>query len=247
MCLNFIPTHNRKWVEDHFSVSLPDVFRDEIYPGYYCPMIRSAFDSGQYRCQLAHFGLIPPWAKIEDLTKDTHNAKSELLTAHPVPDLHRETYNARSETVKTKPSFRAAWNHRHFALIAIDSYMQPNYETGSAVRWKVSKADGSPFALACLWERWVNVERGDDIISFCILTRDASTHPLLRRFHKPGDPKRMPIIISDAHLQAWLEAGLKQADDILSMDFSLDLVAEPFPRIMKSKQGKEIKSPVTSA
>ena len=230
MCLNFIPTQNRKWVEKHFSISLPKKFQEEVYPGYYCPIIRGAFDSGEYICDLAHFGLIPSWVKVMKINRHTYNVKSESMTANHEPDFHHETYNAKSETVSSKPSFRMAWNHKHFAIVIIDSFMQPNYETGSPVRWKVHKADGSPFALACLWERWSNVDLGKDIISFSILTRDASTHPLLRRFHKLGDTKRMPIIIPETYLNAWLEASIKKANEIISLEPPLDLIAEPFPR-----------------
>jgi putative SOS response-associated peptidase YedK len=215
MCLNFLPTQNRTWIEEHFHISLPAVFRDEIYPEYDCPIIRGAFDTGQH-------------------SRHTYNIKSESMTADHVPEWHRETYNARSETVATKPSFRAAWNHRHYALVIVDGFMQPNYETGSAVRWLVHKSDGSPFAIACLWERWTNIEKSEDVISFCILTRDASKHPLLNRFHKSGDAKRMPVIIANVYLHSWLEANLKHASELISMDAPLDLVAEPFPRAIKA-------------
>lgn len=236
MCLNFIPTQNRIWVETEFSVSLPKKFREEIYPSYYCPIIRAAFDSGKYICNLAHFGLIPSWAKGLNLNRHTYNIKSESMTADHDIEFNRNTFNARCETVSSKPSFRSAWGHRHFALVVIDSFMQPNYETGSAVRWRVHKEDGTPFALACLWERWTDVEMGEDIISFSILTRDASTHPLLSRFHKPGDAKRMPIIIPDLYLHSWLEASLKKASEIILLDPPIDLIAEPFPKELKVKK-----------
>lgn len=245
MCLNFIPTQNRTWIESHFSVSLPKKYREEVYPGYYCPIIRAAFDSGQYICNLAHFGLIPSWAKGAKVSRHTYNVKSESMTANHEFDFHRETYNARSETVCSKPSFRVAWSHRHFAIVVIDSFMQPNYETGSAVRWRVHKKDGDPFALACLWDRWSDVEMGEDIISFSILTRDASTHPLLSRFHKPGDAKRMPIIIPDLYLHSWLEASLKKANEIILLDPPMDLIAEPFPKEVTVEKIKEIDSTIS--
>lgn len=236
MCLNFIPTRNQKWIENHFSLDLPTKFKEEIYPGYYCPIIRAAFDPGEYICNLAHFGLIPSWAKIAQIGRHIYNVKSESMTANHLPNLHRETYNAKSETVSSKPSFRSAWNHKHFAIVVVDSFMQPNYESGKAVRWKIHKENNSPFALGCLWERWSDVELGKDIISFCVLTRDASTHPLLRHFHKQGDPKRMPVIISDLDLAAWLEGGLRKANEIINKDPPLDLAAEIFPREISIKK-----------
>lgn len=239
MCLNFIASTDNSWARDHFSILLPKIFDTEIYPGYYCPIIRAAFDPGEYQCDQAHFGLVPSWASDIKSTKHAHNVRSESMTANHLPNVHRETYNARSETVGSKPSFRTAWNRRHFALVAIDGFFQPNYETGSPVRWLITKSDNKPFALACLWDRWTNVDLGKDIISFSILTKDASTHPLLKRFHKPGNAKRMPIIIPELEMHHWLEANLKNANALISLASPLDLIAHPSPKDMKRVQHPE--------
>lgn len=242
MCLNFIPSRNQKWIANHFSVTQPKKFNEEIYPGYYCPIIRAGFDAGDYKCELAHFGLIPSWAGSVKPGKHTYNVRGESMTANHLPNLHRETYNARSETVSSKPSFRTAWNRRHFALVIADGFMQPNYETGAPIRWKVSKSDGSPLALACLWERWVNVDLGEDTISFCILTTDASSHPLLKRFHKPCDAKRSPIIIPNTQLNQWLNANIGKANELIGMELPNDLIAIPYPKVGKKNEVKQSQS-----
>ena len=91
-----------------------------------------------------------------------------------------------------------AWNYKHFALVIVDDFFQPNYESGLPVRCFIKNSDGKPFALASLWERWADIEQGKDIISFSIFTKDESSHPPpLKRFHKPGEAKRTPIIISE--------------------------------------------------
>ncbi|MBU3593664.1 SOS response-associated peptidase family protein [Polynucleobacter sp. 71A-WALBACH] len=239
MCLNFIASTNNLWVQDHFSIALPKKFDTEIYPGYYCPIIRAAFDAGEYKSDLAHFGLVPSWASSGKSNKYTHNVRSESMTANHIPNLHRETFNARSETVSSKPSFRTAWNRRHFALVVIEGFFQPNYESDSPVRWIIKKSDNKPFALACLWDRWTNVDLGKDIISFCILTKDASSHPLLKRFHKLGDAKRMPIIIPDNEMRHWLEANLKSANGLITSEAPLDLIGQPAPKEMKPTSSQE--------
>ena len=239
MCLNYIASTNNSWIQNHFSISLPKKFNNEIYPGYYCPIIRAAFDAGEYKCDLAHFGLVPSWASSSKSNKHSHNVRSESMTANHIPNLHRDTFNARSETVSSKPSFRLAWNRKHFALVIIDGFYQPNYESGLPVRWLIKKSDSKPFALACLWEMWTNVDLGKDIISFCILTKDASTHPLLNRFHKPGDPKRMPIIIPETEMCHWLEANLKIANTLITAASSIDLIGQPAPKEMKSLKRQE--------
>lgn len=37
-------------------------------------------------------------------------------------------------------------------LIPVDHFYEPNYETGKAVRWRIHRKDGKPFALAGIWE-----------------------------------------------------------------------------------------------
>ena len=240
MCLNFIASTNTLWIKDHFSLSLPKKFDSEIYPGYYCPIIRAAFDKGEYHCDLAHFGLIPPWAKDIQSNKYRHNTKSGSIARNHLPKLGKETYNARSETVSSKPSFRMAWNYKHFALVIVDGFFQPNYESGTPVRWFIKKSDSKPFALACLWDRWADVKEGKDIISFSILTKDASSHSLLKRFHKPGDPKRMPILISEKDMSGWLEANLKAANELISNDSGLTLIGEPAVKDLKLGKATEL-------
>jgi putative SOS response-associated peptidase YedK len=240
MCLNFIASTNTTWINDHFALSLPKKFDSEIYPGYYCPIIRAAFDKGVYQCDLAHFGLIPPWTKDIQSKKHSRNAKSGSIARNHLPRLGKETYNARSETVNSKPSFRMAWNYKHFALVIVDGFFQPNYESGTPVRWFIKKSDGKPFALACLWDRWANIEQGKDIISFSILTKDASSHPLLKRFHRPGDSKRMPIIILEKDMSCWLEANLKTANELISNDSGLTLTGDPAERNLKPSKLREL-------
>lgn len=65
------------------------------------------------------------------------------------------------------------------------AFYEPNWETGKAVRWKISLSDDEPFAMAGLWRPWP-----DGAISFTMPTLNADSHPLMRRFHKPGDEKR---------------------------------------------------------
>lgn len=224
------------WLQKHFSISPPKGFDNEIYPNYYCPIIRAAFDVGEYKCDLAHFGLVPSWATTIKSSKYTHHVKSESVKANSLPRMSNETYNARSETISSKPSFRMAWNFKHFALVIVDGFFQPNYETGTPVRWIIKKPDGKPFALACLWDRWFNIEEGNDVISFCIITKDASSHPLLKRFHKLNDAKRMPVIIPELDMCHWLEANLKTANELISIEPALELIGQPSIKDLKLKK-----------
>lgn len=138
MCSNFQPirSHHADWVKQNFGCNLPNShWREEAYPTYPVPFIY--LDNGSPRCELAQFGLVPHWA-----------ADKKKFGLH--------TYNARSETVHEKPSYRAAWKARRFGLVLIESFFEPNWESGKAIRWRIKRTDGEPAALASIWERFVD-------------------------------------------------------------------------------------------
>jgi putative SOS response-associated peptidase YedK len=62
-------------------------------------------------------------------------------------------------------------------------------------------ADGSPFAIAGLWESWTAPE-GEIIESCTILTRDAND--LTRPIHD-----RMPVILHPRDYELWLDLEVK--------------------------------------
>lgn len=45
---------------------------------------------------------------------------------------------------------------------------------------------------------------GDELFSFAMLTVNADDHPSYRRFHRPGEEKRMPILLAPQDCDAWL-------------------------------------------
>ncbi|WP_335622203.1 SOS response-associated peptidase family protein [Burkholderia multivorans] len=91
-------------------------------------------------------------------------------------------------------------------------------------------ADGAPFAIAGLWREWDEDEEGKALL-FTLLTVNAAEHPLMQRFHKPGDDKRSVVIVPSAEYSNWLDArSTDEARSFLSL-YSADLMhAEPAPK-----------------
>ncbi len=183
-----------------FGVDLPSTeFAPEAFPGYAAPMVRnivrrSDSDAGGRECVAARFGLVPYWSKPED-AKQTR--------------MKFATHNARAETAGRLPSFKHAWSKRQYCLIPIAAFYEPCWETGKAVRWKIWLADEKPFALAGIWERW---QRDEDIVeSFSMLTVNADEHELMRRMHRPGEEKRMPVILHADDYDRWLNSTPEEA------------------------------------
>ena len=124
------------------------------------------------------WGLIPAWA--------------------PEPRTGYSTINARAETVAEKPTYRQAFRRRR-CLIPADGF----YEWQSIGKGKqpygIAPADGAPFALAGLWERW---ERDGQVLESCtILVTQANA--LLAPLHD-----RMPVILDPADEARWLDPAL---------------------------------------
>lgn len=214
MCSNFQPIkrHHSNWVKKHFDCELPsEQWRDDAYPTYSAPFVY--LDNGVPRCELAQFGLVPHWA--------TDKKKYGL-----------RTYNARSETVDEKPTFKSAWRERHFGLILMESFYEPNWETGKAVRWRIKRTDGEPAVAASVWERIVDKESGEIIFSFSMLTINADGHNVMKHFHKLEDEKRSIVILSDIEYEKWLFASHDEARNLLRLAPLGFLESESAPRII---------------
>lgn len=213
MCSNFQPikkSHNA-WVKEHFDCELPDAeWRAETYPTYPAPFIY--LYEGKPRCELAQFGLVPHWA--------TDKKKFGL-----------KTYNARSETVHEKPSYCAAWKERRFGLAVMESFYEPSWETGKAVRWRIKRSDGEPIAVASIWERITDKETGEVIFSFSMLTINATGHEVMKHFHKPEDEKRSIVVLKDTEYLEWLHTNHDQARNLLNLALPGFLESAAAPRI----------------
>jgi putative SOS response-associated peptidase YedK len=160
---------------------LPANWKLETWKDYAAPIVRKAGDGRE--ALLATYGMtprkkIPPGVKVFD------------------------TMNARSETVGQLRSFSGAWKKSQHCLVPMTAFYEPCYESGKAVRWGIGMADQSMFAVAGLWREW-DGEAGPEY-SFTQLTMNADEHPLMNRFHKPGDEKRALVIVPRDEWDDWL-------------------------------------------
>ena len=212
MCSNFQPItpEQAPWVNQHFGCDLPNApWRAETYPTYPAPFIY--LEDGKPRCELAQFGLVPHWA--------TDKKKFGL-----------HTYNARSEKVAEKPSYRSAWKERRFGLAIMQSFYEPSWETGKAIRWRIKRTDCEPVAVASIWERFIDKETGEIIFSFSMLTINADGHPVMQQFHKPEDEKRSIVVLNEANYLPWLKANHDEARSLLQLATNGFLSSEAAPR-----------------
>jgi putative SOS response-associated peptidase YedK len=140
------------------------------------PVVRLDRD-GRRELAVLRWGLIPFWAKDEKIGF--------------------RSINARAESVATAPAFREALQHRRCLVPVNGFYEWKRLPDGGKQPYHIGMRDGSPFALAGLWERWK--KGAQPIESFTIITGEPNS--LTAALHD-----RMPVILEPDHWDAWLTA-----------------------------------------
>ena len=140
-------------------------------------------DTAGNALKVAHWGLVPSWAKDRSMA-------SRMI-------------NARVETVADKPSFRSAFSKRR-CLIPANGY----YEWSGSPKQPIyiHAADGAPLAMAGLYEWWRDprVEEPDPaawLLTCTIITTAAKGD--ISRIHD-----RMPVLIARDDRSGWLDHAI---------------------------------------
>jgi putative SOS response-associated peptidase YedK len=224
MCSNYEPVTRADRLLSFFGVIRE---RDEApvvtFPTGLAPFIRLAEDgSGNRRADDGAFGLLPHFAK-------------EIAFG-------RRTYNARTETVATLPSFRDAWRRSQRCIVPAEAIFEPSYETGKAVRWRISQPGDVPMGIAGIYTKWRHPEDGRELFSFTMLTVNADGHPVFQRFHAADEEKRMVVILDPADYDAWLGCPLAEAPTYFRQWMGpLDTIEQSLPaRAPKTHSGKVV-------
>lgn len=182
--------------------------RPLIHPGE--PLLIQRQQQGQLEVAFALWGLLPAWVKDP---ADPHR---------PV----QRPINARSETVAEKASFRGPWRH-HRCLIPADAF----HEKGQ----RIGRADGEPFWLGGLWERWLGAD-GSQLDTCCILT--TRPNALVAPIHT-----RMPVVIPEGLEQAWLApvhgAELRALEPLMEPWDPTGWLAEPLAPSRPATPGRD--------
>jgi putative SOS response-associated peptidase YedK len=209
MCANYVPVTRSERMLSFFGV---DRARDEppleLFPLGQASIIRlNPTKKDELIAEDGIFGLLPHFA-------------TELAYG-------RKTYNARSETVHRLASFKQAWAASQRCIVPAEWIFEPNYETGRAVRWRISLPDDVPMGIAGIYRHW-RFPDGRETLTFAMLTVNADQHPLMKRMHKPGEEKRMVVILKPEEYLPWLTCGVNRAPRYFQV-YDGPLVGAPAP------------------
>jgi len=134
--------------------------------------------------QARKWGLIPVWAK------DVEYAKAIRI----------KTFNAKAETITSKPSYRHLIKEKK-CLVLTNGFYEWQARGKEKQPYYINVRDTEAFALAGLYDRWINKDTGEVVNSFTIITTAAN--PLMEKIH--NTKKRMPVILLEKDEEAWID------------------------------------------
>lgn len=157
-------------------------------------------DQGRRELVDLRWGLIPGWSKG--------------------PDNRYSMINARAETVASKPAYRSAFKQRRCLIPADGFYEWQKQERGGKQPFFIHMADQQPFAMAGLWEYWLDKDSDTVIESCTIVTTEANAR--VNDIHE-----RMPVILAENDYTKWLDPQQRDPEVLMNLlqPFPADLMA----------------------
>ncbi|MFM2386502.1 MAG: hypothetical protein RL660_1259 [Bacteroidota bacterium] len=202
MCGTASNNKPRKAVEERFKanfavnvnwepIRLAKAFANDVLP--------VITNDASHSIQMFEWGLIPSFAKnIADAQK-----------------LRTQTINCRTETIFEKVSFKYAAQHQR-CLVLLDGFVEYQHTGNTKQPYYITLKTGELFAVAGLYNTWLNAATGEYKNTFSIATVPAN--PLMARIH--NSKERMPLILTPETEQQWLNA--KDTEEIKALFTSLD-------------------------
>ena len=177
MCGRFSFAVIAEMIEDHFHIR---VDTNTYKPRYNCaPSQILSVISNKKPDELSFYrwGLIPFWAKDKSIGNKLINAKAE--------------------TIDQKASFKNSFKRKRCLVLSDGFYEWKKINSKEKVPYRIVMNDGSPFAMAGIWDSWKD-ESGEIIDSFAIITTEQNE--VMKNIHN-----RMPVILKPGNEREWLE------------------------------------------
>ncbi len=201
MCFHTKQTADAVKLSKRFRTKVPantDITSDHIV-SFTHPSTPVILNSDPTEIQMFHWGLIPGWSKDRDIQKFTLNAKIE--------------------TLPEKPSFKYSLQNR--CLILATGFMEWQWLDAKGKQkqqYLISLPDHEPFAMAGLWNSWLDKTTGEIVDTYTMITTEANK--LMSEIH--NTKKRMPVILTSKNENEWLSG--KEITSFAKCD--IELVAE---------------------
>jgi len=220
MCYHTSLARSADYLEKRFQAKFEqrDLF-EPIYhhSGFSAPLHPVIANGSIESIRFFQWGLVPFWTKDE-------SAAERIRT---------QTLNARAETIHQKPSFRASIMTKR-CLVLVDGFYEWREESNRKYPYYITLTNNDAFALAGIWDKWLNSSTGEMKETFSIITTRAN--PLLERIH--NTKKRMPVILKREDEKEYLERNLHagEIDALLQPYDDKEMQAHTVSRLISTKR-----------
>ena len=188
MCFHSKQGKDAQTLEKRFKAKLKSsdlLVTADRFNGFTFPKTPVITNQNKLEIQLFNWGLIPTWAKDENI--------------------RASTLNARIETISDLPSFKN--NVKNRCLILADCFYEWKWldEKGKEKQqYLISLPNDEPFAFAGIYSEWTNKNTGELLQTYSIITTEAN--PFMAEIH--NTKKRMPIILTPQNENDWLNNAI---------------------------------------
>lgn len=187
MCGRYASSRGPEDLASFFEVEEPP---DEVLPPSWnvapTDPVYAVVQKDTRKLRVLRWGLVPSWAK------DPKGA-ARLI-------------NARQESVAEKPAFRKAFATRR-CLVPADGYYEWKPEGSGKQPYYLTSRDGTPLAMAGLYEHWKSPE-GEWLSTCTIITTSAPDE--LGEIHD-----RVPLLVPKEHWDTWLDPSRHDPGQLL--------------------------------
>ncbi|MDA3941199.1 MAG: SOS response-associated peptidase [Spirochaetia bacterium] len=186
MCFNASLSQKAEILEKMFNAvfdisDFKKVYFKSAFSLPYWPVLK-AEDSQNFK--FLQWGLIPFWEKNIEMAEK----------------IRFKTFNARFETLNEKPSYRHPADSKRCGIV-VDGYFEWKEIDGKKYPYYLYMPDKSPFLMAGIWDRWVNMENKNIYETFSVVTTKAEG--ISAEVH--NTKKRMPLILDNENISMWMD------------------------------------------
>ncbi len=227
MCGRYVNISKLSEIEKRFKVKGKKGQKNPPNPnvslGEYAPIITGGASK---QIEFFQFGLCPHWAK-----KRTYQINARGEGSY---NLNNDSNYIGVQGIFEKPMFQESIRERRCIVVA-DAFIEGPENTGLDRPFLIYKKDKRrPFAMAGIWDEWIDPQSGEHIQSFAILT--TVSNPLLQKINH----HRSPVILDRETESTWLntQSSEQEISDLLQPFDSNEFNGYPISPVIKSPKAK---------
>ncbi|MBN1188047.1 MAG: SOS response-associated peptidase [Bacteroidales bacterium] len=226
MCYHIAIHITREELEERFNVdyskNLPHVPRYHV-SAFQLPLVPVIQSGAANKISHSQWGLIPYWSKDKAFADQ----------------IRLKTFNARIEEAIEKPSYKLPMKQSR-CLIPVKGFFEYHTHENKKYPFYIQSKNQEIFALAGIYDQWLDKSTGEQYDTFSILTMDAN--PMMEKIH--NTKKRMPVVLTKRNEQLWLDISITPSDLIPSILKENKITMDAYPVTKKiSRQGVDTNTP----